>query len=88
MDCTSIDFSSLGPEDIFGLIATCGPSIITAWRTAIETDPNAAPPITPEVELELRRLEQEAQLERERLQAAKLSGPAAIFGAVLLLRRR
>ncbi len=88
MDCTNLDFTTLQPEDIFGLIATCGPSIITAWRTAIETDPNAAPAITPEVQAELVRIEREAELERERIQAAKLIVPAAIFGAIFILRRR
>lgn len=87
MDCNNIDFSSMDPGDIFGLIATCGPSIITAWRRAIETDPNAAPPITPEVQLELARLEQEAELERQRIAASKLIVPAAIFAAIFVLRR-
>ena len=88
MDCPEIDFTSLQPEDIFGLIATQGPGIIRCWRVALETDPNAAPPITPEVQAELLRIEREAELERERIQAAKLIVPAAIFGAIFILRRR
>lgn len=87
MDCAEIDFSTLEPADIFGLIATCGPSVITAWRRAIEMDPNAAPAITPEVQAELLRIQEEAATERQRIAAARFIVPAAVVGLALILRR-